>query len=65
MCGYKSGHFKSSEQNYRLTFKEILAVKHSIEKFEFHLSAYHFIVELDMTSFPSMLVLKSKKLSNP
>lgn len=64
MYGYKSGHFKLSKQNYHSTFKKILVVKHGIKKFEFHLNGYHFIVELNMTSFPSMLVPKSKKLSN-
>ncbi|GKB03536.1 putative reverse transcriptase domain, viral movement protein [Tanacetum coccineum] len=33
ICGYKSGTFKAFEQHYHSTFKEILAVKRSIEKF--------------------------------
>ena len=37
ICGYKGGAFKPSELHYRSTFKEILAVKHGIEKFQFHL----------------------------
>ncbi|KAL4561472.1 hypothetical protein LXL04_033638 [Taraxacum kok-saghyz] len=37
ICGYKSGTFKVSEQHYHSTFKEILAVKWGIEKFQFHL----------------------------
>lgn len=63
--GYKSGHFKPSKLNYHSTFKEILAIKRGIEKFKFHLSDHHFIVETDMTSFPSMLVPKSKRLPHP
>ena len=31
--GYKSGAFKPLELQYHSTFKEILAVKHGIEKF--------------------------------
>ena len=33
ICVYKSGAFKLSELHYHSTFKEILAVKHGIEKF--------------------------------
>lgn len=65
VCGYKSGHFKPTEQNYHSTFKEILAVKCGIELFEFYLSGYHFIVELDVTFFPSMLLPEVKKLPHP
>ncbi|KAF8117388.1 hypothetical protein N665_0011s0105 [Sinapis alba] len=32
ICGYKSRRFKDSEMHYHSTFKEILAVKKSIEK---------------------------------
>ena len=35
ICGYKSGAFKTSEFHYHSTFKEILAVKNGIEKFQF------------------------------
>lgn len=65
VCGYKSGHFKPVEQNYHPTFKEILVVKRGIELFEFYLNGYCFIVELDMSSFPSMLLPKAKKLPHP
>jgi hypothetical protein len=41
ICGYKNGSFKESETHYHSTFKEILAVKYGIQKFEFHLAAYH------------------------
>ncbi|GJT61368.1 putative reverse transcriptase domain, viral movement protein [Tanacetum coccineum] len=42
ICGYKSGTFKASEQHYHSTFKEILAVKRGIEKFQFHLIGHEF-----------------------
>ncbi|GKB73329.1 putative reverse transcriptase domain, viral movement protein, partial [Tanacetum coccineum] len=53
ICGYKSVTFKASEQHYHSTFKEILAVKRGIEKFQ---------VEMDMFSFPCMLQFKRKML---
>lgn len=37
LCGYKSGRFSNAEMHYHSTFKEILAVKKGISKFEFHL----------------------------
>ncbi|KAJ9547120.1 hypothetical protein OSB04_019663 [Centaurea solstitialis] len=43
------------EQHYHSTFKEILAVKRGIEKFQFHLIDHHFQIEMDMSSFPKML----------
>ena len=58
ICGYKSGAFKRSELHYHSTFKEILAVKHGIEKFQFHLLGHNFLVEMDMSSFPKMLQFK-------
>ena len=33
ICEYKNGAFKLSELHYHSTFKEILALKHGIEKF--------------------------------
>ncbi|KAK9029790.1 hypothetical protein V6N11_026892 [Hibiscus sabdariffa] len=35
LCGYKSGRFSDAEIHYHSTFKEILAVKKAISKFEF------------------------------
>jgi len=35
ICGYKSGPFKKSKTHYHSTFKEILAIKYGIQKFEF------------------------------
>jgi len=65
ICGYKSGSFKESETHYHSTFKEILAVKYGIQKFEFHLAAYHFTVIMDCSSFPKMLQFKRKMLPHP
>ena len=52
ICGYKSGALKPSKLHYHSTFKEILAIKHGIEKFQFHLLGHNFLVEMDMSSFP-------------
>ena len=65
ICGYKSGAFKSSELHYHSTFKEILAVKHGIEKLQFHFLGHNFLVEMDMSSFPKMLQFKRKMLPHP
>ena len=62
VCGYKSGKFKQSEAHYHSTFKEILAVKRGIEKFQFHLIVHHFLIEIDMSSFLKMLKFKRKML---
>ncbi|GJZ18951.1 hypothetical protein Tco_0555541 [Tanacetum coccineum] len=53
---------ESSEQHYHSTFKEILAVKRGIEKFQFHLIGHEFQVEMDMSSFPRMLQFKRNML---
>ncbi|KAE8667738.1 hypothetical protein F3Y22_tig00112383pilonHSYRG00545 [Hibiscus syriacus] len=65
VCRYKSGRFSDAEIHYHSTFKEILAVKKGITKFEFHLIGYHFLVEMDMSSFPQMLKFKQKVIPNP
>ncbi|KAK9008524.1 hypothetical protein V6N11_075413 [Hibiscus sabdariffa] len=52
LCGYKSGRFSDAEIHYHSTFKEILAVKKAVSKFEFHLIGHHFLVKMDMSSFP-------------
>ncbi|XP_071708862.1 uncharacterized protein [Rutidosis leptorrhynchoides] len=62
ICGYKSGTFKKSEQHYHSTFKEILAVKRGIERFQFHLIGHEFEIKMDMSSFPRMLQFKRKIL---
>ncbi|KAL2531113.1 Uncharacterized protein Adt_04464 [Abeliophyllum distichum] len=58
ICGYKSGSFSEAEKHYHSTFKEILAVKRRIEKFQFHLIGYHFFIEMDMSAFPKMMNFK-------
>ncbi|KAK9028849.1 hypothetical protein V6N11_025986 [Hibiscus sabdariffa] len=63
--GYKSGRFSDAEIHYHSTFKEILAVKKAISKFEFHLIGHHFLVEMDMSSFPQMLKFKQKTVPQP
>ncbi|KAK9025763.1 hypothetical protein V6N11_038620 [Hibiscus sabdariffa] len=65
ICGHKSGRFSDAEIHYHSTFKEILAVKKAISKFEFHLIGHHFLVEMDMSSFPQMLKFKHKIIPNP
>ncbi|KAL4336066.1 hypothetical protein GQ457_07G043400 [Hibiscus cannabinus] len=65
LCGYKSGRFSDAEIHYHSTFKEILAVKKAISKFEFHLIGHHFLVEMDMSSFPQMLRFKQKTVPHP
>ncbi|KAK8589939.1 hypothetical protein V6N12_024328 [Hibiscus sabdariffa] len=65
LCGYKSGRFSDAEIHYHSTFKEILAVKRGISKFDFHLIGHHFLVEMDMSSFPQMLKFKQKTVSHP
>ncbi|KAM7510453.1 hypothetical protein LguiB_009328 [Lonicera macranthoides] len=61
-CGYKSGKFKQGELHYHSTYKEILAVKRGIEKFQFHLIGYHIKIEMDMSSFPAMIQFKNKQI---
>jgi len=65
ICGYKNGSFKESETHHHSTFKEILAVKYGIQKFEFHLTAYHFTVVMDCSSFLKILQFKRKMLPHP
>ncbi|KAM7490949.1 hypothetical protein LguiA_033870 [Lonicera macranthoides] len=65
VCGYKSGKFKQSESHYHSTFKEILAIRRGIEKFQFHLISHHFTIETYMKSFPVMLQFKNKQIPNP
>lgn len=63
--GYKSGRFSNAEMHYHSTFKEVLAVKKSISKFDFHLIGYHFLIEMDMSSFPKILMFKQKDGPHP
>ncbi|CDP17145.1 unnamed protein product [Coffea canephora] len=64
-CGFASGKFKISEQHYHSTFKEILALRNGIKKFSFFLISHHFLVKMDMGSFPKMLHFKQKSIPHP
>ena len=59
-CGHASGQFKDSEKHYHAVYKEILAVKNGIKKFEFHLIGHQFIIRMDNTSFPQIMELRGK-----
>lgn len=48
--------------HYHPTYKEILAIKRSIEKFQFHVIVQHFLIETDMMSFSNMLKFTQKHL---
>ena len=43
-------------------FKEILAVKHGIQKFEYHLIGHHFLVRIDNSAFPNIMNFKGKNV---
>ncbi|XP_031270855.1 uncharacterized protein LOC116129245 [Pistacia vera] len=62
LCGYQNGQFKPHQQHYHSTFKEVLAVKNVIERFEFHLVGHHFFIETDIKSFDQMLRFHKKKV---
>ncbi|RDX66833.1 hypothetical protein CR513_54358, partial [Mucuna pruriens] len=64
-CGHASGQFKEAERHYHTTFKEALAVKNGIKKFDFHLRKYHFEVQMDNSSFPKILEFKNKMPPDP
>ncbi|CDP19016.1 unnamed protein product [Coffea canephora] len=64
-CGFSSGKFKAFEQHYHSIFKEILAIRNGIKKFSFFLISHHFLVEMDMGSFPKMLHFKQKSVPHP
>ncbi|KAL0283799.1 UNVERIFIED_CONTAM: polyprotein [Sesamum radiatum] len=64
-CGHASGRFKDSEKHYHAVYKEILAIKYGIKKFEFHLIGHHFTILMDNTSFPKIMDLKNKGVPEP
>ncbi|WJX33005.1 hypothetical protein P8452_21263 [Trifolium repens] len=64
-CGHASGQFKEAEKHYHTTYKEALAVKLGIQKFDFHLRGYHFEVQMDNSSFPRILEFKNKMPPDP
>ena len=43
-------------------FKEIFTVKHGIQKFEYHLIGYHFLVRMDNSAFPNIMNFKGKNV---
>ncbi|KAH9680007.1 hypothetical protein KPL71_026370 [Citrus sinensis] len=59
---YASGHFSDTQIHYHSVFKEILAVKHGIQKFEYHLIGYHFLVRMDNSTFPNIMNFKGKNV---
>ncbi|KAK4390274.1 polyprotein [Sesamum angolense] len=64
-CGHASGQFKDTEKHYHAVYKEILAIKYGIKKFEFHLIGHHFTIMMDNTSFPKIMDLKNKGVPEP
>ena len=61
-CAHGSGQFKESKKHYHVIYKEILAIKYGIQKFEFHLIGHNFLVRLDNSFFPKILNFKNKTL---
>ncbi|KAH9668361.1 hypothetical protein KPL70_021384 [Citrus sinensis] len=61
-CAHASGQFKDSEKNYHVIYKEILAVKYGIKKFEFHLISHKFLINMDNSSFSRIFDFKNKLL---
>ncbi|KAH9704967.1 hypothetical protein KPL70_011686 [Citrus sinensis] len=59
---HASGQFKDFEKNYHVIYKEILAVKYGIKKFEFHLISHKFLINMDNSSFPCIFDFKNKLL---
>ncbi|XP_057973740.1 uncharacterized protein LOC131161794 [Malania oleifera] len=64
-CGHASGEFKDSQKHYHTVFKEIIAVKNGIQKFDFYVRSKYLTVEMDNSSFPNMLEFQNKILPNP
>ncbi|KAH9792718.1 hypothetical protein KPL71_004246 [Citrus sinensis] len=59
---YASGHFSDTQIHYHSVFKEVLAVKHGIQNFEYHLIDYHFLVGMDNSAFPNIMNFKGKNV---
>ncbi|KAH9657971.1 hypothetical protein KPL70_023296 [Citrus sinensis] len=64
LIGHASGHFSPAQQHYHTIYKEILAVKNGIKKFEYHLLGHRFLIRLDNSSFPKVLQFKGKTIPN-
>lgn len=63
--GHASGQFKEAKKYYHATYKEALAIKMGIQKFDFHLRGYQFEVHMDNSSFPKILEFKNKMPPDP
>ncbi|KAH9680125.1 hypothetical protein KPL71_026425 [Citrus sinensis] len=59
---YASGHFSDTQKHYHSVFKEILAVKNGIKKFEYHLIGNHFLIRMDSSAFPNIFHFKGLTL---
>ncbi|KAH9787338.1 hypothetical protein KPL71_010556 [Citrus sinensis] len=59
---YASGHFSDTQKHYHIVFKEILAVKNGIKKFEYHLIGHHFLIRMDSSAFPNIFHFKGLTL---
>ncbi|KAH9780659.1 hypothetical protein KPL71_008162 [Citrus sinensis] len=59
---YASGQFSDTQKHYHSVFKEILAVKNGIKKFEYHLIGHHFLIRMDSSAFPNILNFKGKNV---
>ncbi|KAH9801590.1 hypothetical protein KPL71_001094 [Citrus sinensis] len=59
---YASGHFSDTQIHYHSVFKEILTVKHGIQKLKYHLIGYHFLVRMDNLAFPNIMNFKGKNV---
>ncbi|KAH9649366.1 hypothetical protein KPL70_025951 [Citrus sinensis] len=57
---YASGQFFDTQKHYHSMFKEILAIKNGIKKFEYHLIGHHFLIRMDSSAFPNILNFKGK-----
>ncbi|KAH9697710.1 hypothetical protein KPL71_023722 [Citrus sinensis] len=55
---YASGHFSDTQKHYHSVFKEILAVKNGIKKFEYHLIGHHFLIRMESSAFPNIFHFK-------
>ncbi|KAK2637101.1 hypothetical protein Ddye_031893 [Dipteronia dyeriana] len=64
-CGHASGQFKDAQKHYHTIYKENLAVKNGISKFDFHLRTKNFIIEMDNSSFPKASSSSSPSASPP
>ena len=62
-CAHASGQFKDSEKNYHVIYKEILAVKYGIKKFEFHLISHRFLFPESLISRTSCFLTSSSSIS--